>query len=419
MTYLAQAAALQESGLLVSGMSVTDLSTGFSLTGGADTREADFLTRSDDSPGGDLSFRGTNVKIAKLELLAELVHQVLEQREDNAEWASVNPPEPRAYFPWGLDLEAPDVLVAGDHADTVASYLRRRGMRARPIDETYILTVADALVEAEEELGRLLAGELSHIEPSEAGLYDGADDSGAEVNSAVDLGSDVVATNRSWVRAAGFAAVAVVCAMVIVVGTRGFVGQKTVSAGSAGAAEGSGTATEQTGHNTPEVGMTGDNLPETTEDPAVEAEPSRDPGPLEGHRRVGHGPDKESGNGRAAVPVTIDVPGFTRSGATEAQEQFTAVGDPNFRILVAATPTPLESQEELDDAVLREVALHEGISVVSTAPVSYREVHPESSTVWHVRLRDGHQVSIGCQSRGAAPAHNMACEKAANTARVE
>lgn len=415
MSYLSQAAALQESGLLVSGMCVTDLSTGFSLTGGPETRAADFLTVADEGTNGDVNFRGTEVKIAKLELLAELVHQVLDQREDNAEWASINPPEPREHFPWGLDLQAPDVLVAGDYAETVASYLRRQGMRARPIDEAHILSVADSLGDAEEELDRLLGGVLEAGELNE-GEYSGASD--GRGGNGLDLAEESEGNGPGGqrLRMVGIAAAVAVSVLLVFVGVKVFGGREAVPASPDATDALEASETLSISEDQPTTGGDSNHTENTTTGLTVLPP---EPGPMEDYHKAGQSPDQPSATGRAAIPVSIDVPGFARSGASQAQEQFTVADDPNFRILVAATPTPLESQEELDDAVLRELALHDGVAVVTTAPVAYREVHPESNTVWHVRLRDGHQVSIGCQSRGAAPEHNAACDKAVDTAHVD
>lgn len=90
-----------------------------------------------------------------------------------------------------------------------------------------------------------------------------------------------------------------------------------------------------------------------------------------------------------------------------------------MRILVSATLTPLKTQEELDGAVLKALENTEGVRVAGRAPVSYEESYPDSTTIWHVRLVEGHQVSIGCQFRQITGARLKVCEEAASTARPD
>lgn len=90
--------------------------------------------------------------------------------------------------------------------------------------------------------------------------------------------------------------------------------------------------------------------------------------------------------------------------------------DPDMRVLVSAKQTPLDSQEKLDGAVLKVIEDTEGVRVAGRSPVSYEEAYPESTTIWHVRLVDGHQVSVGCQFREVTGPRLETCDRAAAAA---
>lgn len=108
---LAEALALQESGVLVSGMTVTDLATGFVVTGDAEMQRPGYLQyEGADSAAGaagradamdDVEFQRSGLSLGRLSELFEMVSEVLEQRQEHPEAAAVNPPEPRELFPLG------------------------------------------------------------------------------------------------------------------------------------------------------------------------------------------------------------------------------------------------------------------------------------------------------------------------------
>lgn len=168
---LAEALALQESGVLVSGMTVTDLATGFVVTGDAEMQRPGYLQyEGADSRAGaagtvdpmeaagetlDVEFQRSGLSLGRLSELFEMVSEVLEQREDHPEAAAVNPPEPRELFPWGIGLREVDVLVTGSFAVQVVHYLRIMGVRARLVDNDMVLRVASELALAQQELEHL------------------------------------------------------------------------------------------------------------------------------------------------------------------------------------------------------------------------------------------------------------------------
>ena len=94
-----------------------------------------------------------------------------------------------------------------------------------------------------------------------------------------------------------------------------------------------------------------------------------------------------------------------------------------MRVLVAAKETPLKTQDDLDAAMLS--ALNDvdggegGVTVVSNQPVSYEESYPNSTTLWHVRLVDGHQISVGCQYRQWNEQREKVCQEFVDTVRPE
>lgn len=140
---LAAAVALQESGILVHAMTVTDLSSGYSVTGVNPDVTDPFLAAE-----GEPRFRGSPLGLKQLEALRELVLDVLEHRKKHPEWAQMDTPIPRDDFPWGVGMPEPDVVVAGAHAGIIADYLRCVGVRARKIDADRALWIAGDLEDA-------------------------------------------------------------------------------------------------------------------------------------------------------------------------------------------------------------------------------------------------------------------------------
>ena len=130
-----------------------------------------------------------------------------------------------------------------------------------------------------------------------------------------------------------------------------------------------------------------------------------------GEKREAHAP-------RADVPVAVGVAGWKRVGSTKGREEYRS-SDGGMRVLLAAKPTPLRRQEELDQAVLRALEKAQGVQVVRQSPVVYEEKYPGSATQWHVVLRDGHQLSIGCQVREHTPSRQDQCRKIVRAAHPE
>ncbi|WP_297005305.1 type VII secretion-associated protein, partial [uncultured Corynebacterium sp.] len=124
---------------------------------------------------------------------------------------------------------------------------------------------------------------------------------------------------------------------------------------------------------------------------------------------------------RADIPVNAELVGWTLREATARREIWMS-DDPDARILVAATPTPLGTQEELDARMLAGLGDMAGVRVTSRGPVDYEEHSGRSTTRWQVRLIDGHQVSVGCQYRAGTAAATgerlAACDRFTATARV-
>lgn len=404
---LASAVALQESGILVRGMTVTDLSTGYVAAGEVPEDRDPFLAE-DGAP----RFRGSSVGLAQLEMVRELVHDVVEQRRENPEWSQVDTPVPRSQFPWGIGVPEPDVVVAGGHAAEIAGYLRCVGVRARTIDADRALWIASDLAEVEHEL----AEEENRATEKEKSRWS----LGWSRPSLPHLPSFISAPaltapamsvpplrGVSWKSAVGVAAVAV-----FAIG--GLFAASAVFSGGGGAKPPSSSS-----HSTPlaspeqragGVGK-GEGEKETPQGEAAEADPWRE------HHLSGEQMQTASVP-RAQVPVVMDLPGWRRAGATPSREEFRS-GDLQMRVLVSAKETPLTSQEELDGAVLHAVEKTDGVRVAGRAPVSYEETYPESTTLWHVRFVDGHQVSIGCQFRQVTGSRLATCEKAADVARPD
>ena len=118
----------------------------------------------------------------------------------------------------------------------------------------------------------------------------------------------------------------------------------------------------------------------------------------------------------------MNVDGWRLGSATRAREEYIG-DDEGMRVLVAAKETPLKTQEEMDAAMLGALndvsSSDDGVTVVSTQPVSYEEKYPSSTTLWHVRLVDGHQISVGCQYRQWNEQREKVCQEFVATARPE
>ena len=140
---LTDAVALSESGVLVNGLSATDLLSGFQVTG-EETVEAAEPEEAGPSP----DFRGSGVLLRRLEAVRELVAEVLDARAEDPELTSANPAVPRTVFPWGIGIATSDVVVVGPDKDVTAAYLRMVGLRARTVDATESLRIAGELAAA-------------------------------------------------------------------------------------------------------------------------------------------------------------------------------------------------------------------------------------------------------------------------------
>ena len=428
---LAEALALQESGVLVSGMTVTDLATGFVVTGDAEMQRPGYLQyEGADSAAGatgtasaagavsradamdDVEFQRSGLSLGRLSELFEMVSEVLEQRQEHPEAAAVNPPEPRELFPWGIGLREVDVLVTGSFAVQVVHYLRIMGVRARLVDNDMVLRVASELALAQQELQHLnLAEPVRHRDTDTAVAEPVAE---AEEWQEVDEGASIKKEERKDNRRlpAALAALALFIVGGLVATFTVFDSQaaeNTVSADGAGSTGSTGI----TGSTESTASVQGDSSVESEEPVADEPFP-------EPHRRGVTTADQSSR--RADIPISVNVDGWHLGGATRAREEYVG-DDEGMRVLVAAKETPLKTQEEMDAAMLG--ALNDvsagvsGVTVVSTQPVSYEENYPSSTTLWHVRLVDGHQISVGCQYRQWNEQREKVCQEFVATARPE
>ncbi|MGO1948578.1 MAG: type VII secretion-associated protein [Mycobacteriaceae bacterium] len=386
------AVALSESGILVNGLCVTDLLSGFEVTG-----EEPGDAPGEPSPG----YRGSGVPLQRLEAVRELVEEAMSVRAGEPELTSANPVQPRTVFPWGIGIAVSDVLVVGPDKEAAASYLRVMGFRARTVDATAALRTAGDLAAARavvqdgglpEESGD--AGETAPVEV-DPGPSDDLPVSGT------DTGTDRAPGRRTGLLAVS-AAVLVAAAVVA------FTVVQPAGDGGVTAQE-KGTAPAQ-----------------SSSMPVRPAEPDTAPGPSpEGWREMHTGDgvpeDPAAGAGETArISVQADVPGWAVSETTAEREIWTSA-DEGMRVLVAAAPTPAGTQEELDAAVLRVLDGMDGteaVNVTARSPVDYEEEFPESTTTWRVRLIDGHQVSVGCQYRGYSMERMEVCDRFTATARV-
>lgn len=395
---LTDAVALSESGVLVNGLSATDLLSRFQVTGEQQAEQAE--------AGPSPDFRGSGVPLRRLEAVRELVAEVLDARAEDPELTSANPAVPRTVFPWGIGIATSDVVVVGPDKDVTAAYLRMVGQRARTVDATESLRIAGELAAArsavtdgvledpESEPGQAPAPEPD-LDP------DGGPRAGVDRDSAVDQDA-----RRTSPRPAVVAAVGVAIVGVAAVAVAGMVVLPTT--GTAGTAEAA---------DADEVAAQSAESAAVQSDSAEPAAPWRD---LTSNGGEGQG---EPGQPRPEVTVTVDVPGWQVTDSSEQREIWTS-DDAGMRVLTAAAPTPVGTQAELDAAML--TALEDAVGagddgtlvITARSPVDYEESFPESTTQWRVRLIDGHQVSIGCQYREPTAKRVETCDRFTATARV-
>lgn len=419
---LAEALALQESGVLVSGMTVTDLATGFVVTGDAEMQRPGYLQyEGADSAAGaasradamdDVEFQRSGLSLGRLSELFEMVSEVLEQRQEYPEAAAVNPPEPRELFPWGIGLREVDVLVTGSFAVQVVHYLRIMGVRARLVDNDMVLRVASELALAQQELEHLNLADPVRRGEAETAMVEPVEE--AEEWQEVDEGASIKKEERKDNRRlpAALAALAL-----FIIG--GLVATFTVfdsqAAENTASAEGTDSAASVEGDSSVEPEDSVGDEPASEEVDEELTEPFPEP-----HRRGVTTADQSSR--RADIPISVNVDGWHLGSATRAREEYLG-DDEGMRVLVAAKETPLKTQEEMDAAMLGALndvsSGDDGVTVVSTQPVSYEEKYPSSTTLWHVRLVDGHQISVGCQYRQWNEQREKVCQEFVATARPE
>lgn len=434
---LAEALALQESGVLVSGMTVTDLATGFVVTGDAEMQRPGYLQyEGADSAAGaastaseagaasradamdDVEFQRSGLSLGRLSELFEMVSEVLEQRQEYPEAAAVNPPEPRELFPWGIGLREVDVLVTGSFAVQVVHYLRIMGVRARLVDNDVVLRVASELALAQQELEHLnFAEPVRHRDTDTAVAEPVAE---AEGWQEVDEGASIKKEERkdNHRLPAALAALALFIVGGLVAAFTVFDSQaaeNTASAEITGSTESTDGAASAPGRPSVESEEPFADEPGSEDSGEEATEPFPEP-----HRRGVTTADQSSR--RADIPISVNVDGWRLGSATRAREEYIG-DDEGMRVLVAAKETPLKTQEEMDAAMLGALndvsSGDDGVTVVSTQPVSYEESYPSSTTLWHVRLVDGHQISVGCQYRQWNEQREKVCQEFVATARPE
>lgn len=413
---LAEALALQESGVLVSGMTVTDLATGYVVTGDAEMQRPGYLQYESSENTADalddVEFQRSGLSLGRLTELFEMVSEVLEQRQEYPEAAAVNPPEPRELFPWGIGLREVDVLVTGSFAVQVVHYLRIMGVRARLVDNDMVLRVASELALAQQELEHLNLADPVRRGEAETAMVEPVEE--AEEWQEVDEGASIKKEERIDNRRlpAALAALAL-----FIIG--GLVATFTVfdsqAAENTASAEGTDSAASVEGDSSIEPEDSVGDEPASEEVDEELTEPFPEP-----HRRGVTTADQSSR--RADIPISVNVDGWHLGSATRAREEYLG-DDEGMRVLVAAKETPLKTQEEMDAAMLGALndvsSGDDGVAVVSTQPVSYEEKYPSSTTLWHVRLVDGHQISVGCQYRQWNEQREKVCQEFVATARPE
>lgn len=424
---LAEAVALQESGILISGMTVTDLATGFAVIGDAQMQQPGYLqyrawsdpteqsrgrpleeTESEwvkDGEDKDVEFQRSGLSLGRLSELYEMLCEVLEQRAEHPDAAAVNPPEPRERFPWGIGLREVDVLVTGTFAVKVVHYLRIRGVRARLVDNDTVLRVASELALAQQELEHL---ELECLDPDKPVRIQREGNESAEELEEVDIRERAdegasIDIEKAEEKSDRRLPAALAALTLFIIG--GLVATFTVF--DSQTADSQVADAQSTDSQAADVQDSGSHA--TTE----VSEPFPEP------RRKGSKVADSSAR-RADIPISVNVDGWRLGSATRAREEYVG-DDAGMRVLVAAKQTPLRTQDELDAAMLGALKDVEGVAggvtVVSTQPVSYEENYENSTTRWHVRLVDGHQISVGCQYRQWNEQREKVCQEFVDTAR--
>lgn len=376
---VAEAVALTESGVLVNGLCATDLLSGLEVRAEPGV---------EDSVRDGPTYRGSGVALRKLESVRELVEEVLEARADDPELTSANPVTPRRVFPWGIGAARSDVLVVGPDKEVTASYLRVMGLRARTVDVARALRLSGDLAVARSDVAD---GSDNTGDTEDTGNTGNTGDTGdARGPDVPDRGS-----GGSGARPRVVVMAVVALAAVMLLGGALVVGP---------------SGTEEVAGQV--------HVDEAT--PGTEPEPDQGPEPWrEMHSGDRDGPDDAPG-GEPAVSVAVDVAGWEVTETTVDREIWTSE-DEGMRVLVAARPTPVDTQEELDTAMLGALDGLDGngeVRVTNRSPVSYEEYFPESTTAWQVRLVDGHQVSVGCQYREFSADRREVCDQFGATARV-
>ncbi|WP_066584082.1 type VII secretion-associated protein [Corynebacterium provencense] len=414
-----RALALVESGILVNGSAVTDLLSGFTVSGDIDgtavSGDIDGTAVSGDIDGTAVSagavprdspeWRRTGIALTRLEAVRELVSEVLTARAADPELTSPNPLVPRTRFPWGVGEPHTDIIVVGDEAAVTASYLRSVGLRARVVDPTDAVKIAADLAMARAELEEI---EASVSDGSRSGSRS-ADRDTAHVRPAYlsrPSDPDVSVDDGSAGHRVRTVAAVMTGLVVLVLCVFGVVSATGGQATSGDRALPDGVQT-QAGSTWPPAGTVGSTT--VGEQPRGDGEglaptsasaESVTPGEWNDPVRHGsHGDDPRVS--RADVPVTVGLEGWTISEATRNREIWMSE-DPDMRILVAAKPAPVGTQDQLDARMLTALEKVPGVRVLSRSPVDYEESTSRSVTRWQVRLIDGHQVSVGCQYRPAS-----------------
>lgn len=401
---VATAVALTESGILVNGLCVTDLLSGYEVRctdpeldpeteEGQEGQDGHDSHDGTDGGTGAPVFRGSVVPLHRLEAVRELVEEVLEARAADPELTSANPVVPRTVFPWGIGAHTTDILVTGPDKDATAAYLRMTGVRARTVDVSQALRLAGDLAEAQAEVADPAAPPVAV--PDEES--DQAEKGGRTLSRRVLILTAVSVTLVGLVVGVGLLR----------------------PAGAPGASDTSGAS----------------GASETAADAGITPVQDRDPGEQSatttaavpdatGWRELSPGdraPAEVAGD--PVTAVSVDVAGWRMTESTSDSEIWTS-DDVGMRVLIAARPTPVGTQGELDAAMLGALDALDGldgdgdIRVTDRSPVAYEEYFPDSTTSWRVRLVDGHQVSVGCQYREASDDRREVCERFTATARV-
>lgn len=390
---VATAVALTESGILVNGLCVTDLLSGYEVRctdseldsgPGTETEAGEKGEKGTDGGSGVPVFRGSTVPLRRLEAVRELVEEALEARAADPELTSANPVVPRTVFPWGIGARTTDILVTGPDKDVTAAYLRMTGVRARTVDVSQALRLAGDLAEAQAEVADPAPTPVAvpGDEPDPAGKGGRTLPRRALVLTAVSVALAGLVVGAGLLRPAG---------------TPDASDASDTSAG----AETTPVQDEGTGEQ-----------PVTTTEAVADATGWRELSP--GDRA------SEEVAGDSVTAVSVDVAGWRMTESTSDSEIWTS-DDGGMRVLIAARPTPVGTQDELDAAMLGALDGLDGngdIRVTDRSPVAYEEYFPDSTTSWRVRLVDGHQVSVGCQYREVSDDRREVCERFTATARV-